>query len=120
MGRIVHFELTADDVSRAVAFYANAFGWTADESPFAPGYHVANTGAGAGINGAIMPRAYQSQPAILWIEVDDIDAARATAAAAGGAPVGEVNEIPGRGRVGYARDTEGNLIGLIEPAGDSR
>ena len=27
MARVVHFELAADDPARAVAFYANVFGW---------------------------------------------------------------------------------------------
>ena len=28
MGRVVHFEIHADDPERAVAFYTGVFGWT--------------------------------------------------------------------------------------------
>jgi predicted enzyme related to lactoylglutathione lyase len=115
MGRVIHFELAADDVERAAGFYAAAFGWRSTESPFADGYRVADTGAGAGIDGAIMTRSYQAQPAIVWVEVDDMEAVLDAVRAAGGSPVGEVNTIPGQGRVTYVRDTEGNLIGVKQP-----
>ena len=32
-GRVVHFELPADDMERAKAFYAEAFGWTLSTMP---------------------------------------------------------------------------------------
>jgi predicted enzyme related to lactoylglutathione lyase len=59
-----------------------------------------------------MSRDHHSQPAILWIEVDDIDASATAVTAAGGAAHGEINEIPGGGRVGYVRDPDGTLLGL--------
>lgn len=115
MGRIIHLEITADDLDRATNFYATAFGWELESSPFVDGYVVAGTGEGQGIDAAIMRRAYQSQPAIAWLDVDDIDAALESVRAAGGEVVGEVQTIPTQGRVGYVRDTEGNLLGLRQP-----
>ena len=32
-GKVVHFELPADDVERARAFYTDAFGWQLDDMP---------------------------------------------------------------------------------------
>lgn len=32
-GRVVHFELPADDVQRAQAFYRDAFGWAVNAMP---------------------------------------------------------------------------------------
>ena len=112
MGRIVHFEITADDVQRAVDFYATAFGWKLEESPFAEAYHRAGTGDGDGIDGAIMARKYRAQPAIIWIDVDDVDQALSAVQEAGGAQINAVNTIPGHARVVYVTDSEGNVVGL--------
>jgi Glyoxalase/Bleomycin resistance protein/Dioxygenase superfamily len=62
-----------------------------------------------------MSRDDQAQPAILWIEVDDIDASIEVVTAAGGTTHGEINEIPGEGRVGYVRDPDDTLLGLRRP-----
>lgn len=115
MGRVVHFEVTADDLERAADFYAKAFGWRSDGSPFAEGYKLAATGEGSGIDGAIMEREFQAQPTIVWVEVDDIDAAIEGVRNAGGSTVNEKSTIPGQGHVVYVRDTEGNVLGLKQP-----
>jgi predicted enzyme related to lactoylglutathione lyase len=115
MGRVIHFEITAADRDRTAGFYAKAFGWETTASPFATGYLLTATGVGDGIDGAIMSRDHQTQPAILWIEVDDIDASVAAVTAAGGTTRGKFNDIPGAGRVGYVRDPDGMLLGLRQP-----
>jgi predicted enzyme related to lactoylglutathione lyase len=115
MGRVVHFEVTADDVGRAADFYAKALGWRSAGSPFAEGYKMAATGEGSGIDGAIIARKYQAQPTIVWVEVDDIDAAIQSVRNAGGSTVNEKSTIQGQGQVLYVRDTEGNVLGLKQP-----
>jgi predicted enzyme related to lactoylglutathione lyase len=115
VGRIIHVELTAAGLDGATEFYAKAFGWQLTPSPFADGYLIAETGSGDGIDGAIMTREYQQQPAIVWIQVDDLDATRAAVVAAGGVADQEPQEIPGIGRVAYVRDPEGVLLGLRQP-----
>jgi predicted enzyme related to lactoylglutathione lyase len=112
VGRIIHVELTSTDVDRASAFYAKAFGWTTEASPFIGGYLVASTGQGDGIDAAIMSREYQQQPAIAWIEVDDLDATLAAVADAGGSAASDPQELPGVGRLAYVRDPEGTLVGV--------
>ncbi len=114
VGRIIHVELTAADLEKTAAFYAEAFGWKAEPSPFIGGYLVAETGAGDGIDGAIMSREYQQQPAIAWLQVDDLEATLDAVRTAGGAVAGEVQDLPGVGRLAYVRDPEGTLIGLRE------
>jgi len=116
MGRIVHFEITADDVSRARKFY-EIFDWEITDAGM-PGmdYWLAKTGdGGMGIDGAIMPRAFNTQPSIIWIGVGDLDATIARVVAAGGSTVGERQTVPGIGDTIYAKDTEGNTFGIIEP-----
>lgn len=116
MARVVHFEITADNVERACKFY-EIFGWEIASSG-APGmeYWLAHTGEGGmGINGAIMPRAYNSQPVINWVGVDDLDAMTEKVRAAGGEILGERQTVPGVGDTVYAKDTEGNTFGMIQP-----
>jgi hypothetical protein len=116
MARVVHFEITADDVERACKFYG-IFGWeiTASGMPGAD-YWLAHTGEdGMGINGAIMPRAYNPQPVINWVGVGDLDDMISKVKAAGGEIVGERQTVPGIGDTIYARDTEGNTFGMIQP-----
>ncbi len=71
---------------------------------------------GAGIPAAITTR----QPDVIsapvpTIEVDNIDQAMVDIAMKGGQQA-RVQNIPGLGRFGYAIDSEGNIIALLQPA----
>jgi predicted enzyme related to lactoylglutathione lyase len=116
MGRVVHFEITAEDVARAVKFY-EVFGWKITDSGM-PGtdYWLADTGpeGDMGINGAIMPRKLNPQPVIHWVSVDNLDEMITKVEAAGGKIVGEKQTVPGIGDTIYASDTEGNTFGMIQ------
>lgn len=117
MGRVIHFEITADDTARAQKFYQQVFDWEVADSQM-PGleYLLVTTGpeGEAGINGAIMPRAYHDQPMINTVAVDDLDQAMKQVTTAGGKLEGDKQNIPGVGDFHYARDTEGNLLGLLQ------
>jgi predicted enzyme related to lactoylglutathione lyase len=121
MGRVVHFEITADDVTRAKQFY-EIFDWemrdSADEIPgmSTNKYLVAKTGEDEdmGTNGAIMTREFRQEPVIIWVSVDDLDETIEKVKAAGGELVGDKHAVPGIGDTIYAKDTEGNTIGLIQ------
>jgi predicted enzyme related to lactoylglutathione lyase len=115
MGRVVHFEITADDVARAQKFY-EIFGWKIADSGM-PGaeYLLARTGEDdMGIDGAIMPRSYKPQPVIPWIAVDDLDAMVEKVKKTGGQVAGEKRTVPGIGDTIYITDTEDNTVGLIQ------
>lgn len=111
MGRIIHFELTADDLPGTLGFLRTALGWTDEPSPYVGEYHLVDTGAGAGVDGAVMASAYNRQAVIPWVEVDDLDATLARVTGAGG-HAGDVNELPGQGRVVYVTTPEGTVLGL--------
>jgi predicted enzyme related to lactoylglutathione lyase len=118
MGRVVHFEITADDTRRAVKFYQDAFGWKFEDSGMSDmDYQLAHTGDEdeMGIDGAIMPRTYHSQPVINTIGVENLEEALEKVKAAGGQLEGDIQPIPEVGRFSYVRDTEGNLLGVIQP-----
>lgn len=114
--RVVHFEITADEPERAAAFYRDAFGWSIDKWDGPAEYWLVSTGDGEpGIDGAIMGRG--DQPVINTVQVEGrLEDAIERLTEAGGTPRGDIMEIPGVGRMIYAADTEGNVLGVIEPA----
>lgn len=119
MGRVVHFEIAADDVARAKKFY-EIFGWEITDAKMPGGeYWLAKTGdeTDMGIDGAIMPREYSPKQAVRnTISVDDLDDMIRKVEAAGGKLDGEKQDIPGVGKYANVRDTEGNQVGLLQPA----
>lgn len=124
--RPIHFEIHADDVARAVAFYRDVFGWTFEDwSEFAGmPYFGATTGdeGTPGINGAVMPRqGARSEPgapvngAVLTLGCEDFDAVHEAILAAGGTVALAKHALPGMAWQGYYVDTEGNVFGLHQP-----
>lgn len=115
MGKVINFHLPADDVERATEFYRKVFGWEFAAFPDSPvPYYVHNgNGDGAGIPAAITTRQDIVKAPAPTIEVDDIDQAMTTIAVSGGQQ-GRVQDIPGMGRFGYAIDSEGSIIALLQ------
>ncbi len=117
MPRLVHFEITADDPERAAEFYRKTFGWKIERFEGGQPYWLIDTGGGPGTGGAIMPRGDHRQAVIDTIGVDSISESMAAVRAAGGEVLMDPpDEIPGVGLFAYARDTEGNEFGLLQPA----
>lgn len=118
MGRVIHFEITADDVPRAKKFY-EIFGWQISNAAMPElepnKYMVAKTGDGEGTDGAIMTREFRKEPVIIWIKVNDLDETIDQVQRAGGKLAGEKQSVPGIGQTIYISDTEGNTIGLLQP-----
>src|SRR5690554_3514449 len=112
MPDIIHFEITTDVVAETARFYAQAFGWIAEPSPFLPEYTLLAGGSGTG---AVMAKSYQKQKVIVWYAVDNIETALDAVVAAGGQRAGDINSIPGQGRVTYAADINGTIFGLKQP-----
>jgi len=123
MGRIVHFEIHADDPQRAIGFYRDVFGWTISHWGDME-YWLCSTGPAdePGIDGAILPRS-GGRPeiggpvvgAVNTVQVDDLDAALASAIDHGGSMALDKMAIPGVGTVAYVLDTEANVVGMLQP-----
>ncbi len=116
MGKIVNFHLPADDVERAATFYREVFGWEFEPFPGSPVpylVHQPNGDGGAGIAAAITARQEVIKAPTPTIEVDDIDRAMIDVVMKGGQQ-GHVQMIQGFGRFGYAIDSEGNVIALLQ------
>ena len=122
MGRPVHFEIHAEDLDRASAFYSAVFGWTF--TVYQPGfYSLITTGPDGepGINGGLVKR--QGPPPadgapvfgyVCTIDTADLDATLKAAIANGGAEALPRHAIPGVGWLAYVKDTEGNILGIMQ------
>ena len=116
MHRVIHFEIPAEDATRATEFYGKVFGWASHEIAPGMGYYFcqASGDPGNGIDGSIMVRRDPAQPVVNTIEVESVDAACAAIEAAGGRVVVPKMAIPGMGYKAYFRDSEGNIFGIAE------
>jgi uncharacterized protein len=113
MGKVVHFELPVDDGDRAVSFYRRVFGWGAERWG-AMDYWSTAAGDGPGIDGGLTARYPESRGPMVYIQVDDVDAALAEVEAAGGQRLSERRPIPGVGWMAAFEDTEGNRVGVFQ------
>ncbi|MCA0331617.1 MAG: VOC family protein [Actinobacteria bacterium] len=131
MSRVVHFEIQADDVERATAFYADVFGWEFQDWSSAVGgatYWGIITGPDdqPGINGGLMPRPAPvpaghagTNAFVCTMQVDDYDATEARILAAGGVVALPKMAMVGMAWQGYYLDSEGNTIGIHQPDPDA-
>lgn len=108
-GRIVNFEIPADDLDGATAFWGGLFGWEfAPAFPGGPPYLVARIdGGGAAISGM---RPGERGP-VVYLQVDDLAAGTARVVALGGV-AGDAMPVPGMGRFAVCTDPHGNTFGL--------
>lgn len=114
MNRVVHFELGAQDPTRAAAFYQSVFGWEIKKWDGPAEYWLVTTGpeGQSGINGGIMRHKDGAPRTVNTVEVASIEDAAAKVTAAGGQVVVPKMSIPGVGYLAYCVDTEGVLFGI--------
>lgn len=123
MPRPVHFEIHATDPDRAIGFYSALFDWKFTKWDGPMEYWMAVTGPDSepGINGGLMrrmgPPSVSGQPVNAYVctsMVVDVDASVAHAVHLGGEVALPKVPIPGMGWLAYVRDTEGNLLGMMQ------
>ncbi len=116
MGRVVHFEIAADDPERAASFYTKVFGWSIQKWGGPEEYWLAMTGPDKeqGINGAIMRRTSPGVTTVNSIEVASVDQFIAKITKAGGKILTPKTPIPGVGYFAYCQDTESNTFGIMQ------
>lgn len=114
MGRIVHFEINADNPERTVKFYGKVFGWKIGKWGQVD-YWLASTGDEnePGINGAIQKRTGKETTCI-FVDVPSVDEYLKKIVQAGGKAVTEKMTILGVGYSAYCKDTEGNVFGIFQ------
>lgn len=110
-GKICYVELPAVDIDRAAAFYTAVFGWTTRRRMDG---HLAFDDATGAVSGSWVTGRQPATPGLLlYVMMDDVEAALATVVAHGGTivqPVGmDAPEITAR-----VADPTGNVIGLYQ------
>ncbi len=121
MPRVVHFEIHADEPERAAEFYKSVFEWEIQKWDGSQEYWMITTGKDdqPGINGGMMKRQgpINGDSVIAYvctIDIPSVDDYVKKITAAGGHSVVPKMPIPGMGWLAYCKDTEGNIIGLIQ------
>ena len=116
---VVHFEIIGNAPQQLRQFYGDVFGWSFEvgdastEAVSEPGeYGFVDGAASGGINGGVGGGRTHEPAVLFYMGVDDVEAALASAEAAGGTrafgPVGVRGELV----VGRFWDPAGNLLGV--------
>lgn len=123
MSRAVHFEIQASDPQALIDYYTGLFGWAFNKWEGGE-YWMIHTGTEdkPGINGGLLPRRGPAPDAnaavnafVITVDVEDIDASLAKAADNGGGGVCVPKmAVPGIGWLGYAKDPDGNIFGMMQ------
>ena len=125
MGEVVHFEIPADDLSRAKKFYSTVFGWRANEMPEMEYVMIGTTESDengmpkqpGAINGGMLKRQDPVRHPVVTIDVENMDDALAKVKKNGGQIVREKLPVGEMGFAAYFKDSEGNVIGLWQNSG---
>ena len=121
--KVIHFEVQADDVARAKAFYEKAFGWKvtpamSKEHGDGMDYWMLETGPREepGISGGMYQRP-SADPIHTYdctVMVEDIDKVIADIKANGGTITREKSLMEGIGYFASCLDTEGNRFAIMQ------
>jgi predicted enzyme related to lactoylglutathione lyase len=121
MSRVVHFEIHADDPRRAANFYQEVFGWHIQKWDGPAEYWLVTTGKPPepGIDGAILQRQgpINGDAVIAYVctvDVTSVDDTIAKITSLGGTIALAKNPVPGVGWLAYAKDSEGNIFGVMQ------
>ena len=114
MAKVEHFEIPADDIERAQAFYAEVLGFTYE--PWDDEMGMLRSPDGEGINGDLHRRGATPHPTVVFT-VDRLEDTIDAATARGGELIGSIQPMGETARWAYIRDSEGNLIGIYDDQG---
>ncbi len=116
MGRVIHFDISADNVERAIKFYQGVFDWKIVKARGPLEYWLVSTGTenDPGIDGGIAPRRAAWQRITCFVEVKSLAKSLAKARTHGGRVLQPKTVIFGEGYIAACEDTEGIIIGVME------
>lgn len=118
MATIVHFDISAENIERAKAFYEQIFNWEIEKLPGQMDYHLIKTNdlqGKCGIGGGMSKREPGVRSGIInYIGVASIDASLKQVVDLGGKILQTVTKVPGFGLLAICADPEGNVFGLFE------
>ena len=123
MGRVIHFEIHAENPDRAIAFYSSLLGWQFAKWDGPMEYWTIATGSKAqpGIDGGLVRRRGTGpgpmdavNAFVCTSAVENIDDAMSKLVELGGLVALPKMPVPGIGWLGYGKDTEGNIFGMMQ------
>ena len=123
MPRVIHFEIHAENPERALKFYQGLFDWQFQKWDGPMDYWTITTGKDSekGINGGMIRRMGPPPVAmaavnayVCTVDVPALDEYVAKAVKAGGTVALAKMPIPGIGWLAYIKDTEGNILGMMQ------
>jgi predicted enzyme related to lactoylglutathione lyase len=103
------FEVLGSDAGRTQRFYTDLFGWTAGGGE--PGYGMADTGAGRGIQGGL-GSSEEAHWATVYASVQDVEQTLAKAESLGGSRIYGPMAVDDHMQTGAFRDPAGNVFGV--------
>jgi len=106
MSKVVHFEIPADDTSRAREFWGSLFGVQFQSYDGPMEYHMFGNDDQSG--GGLMPRQEGQDGLVVYFPTEDLDSSLKQVTELGGSVEGEKMPVPGMGWFAKVRDTEGN------------
>jgi len=126
MNRVVHFEIQAENLERAMKFYKDVFGWEyvkwLDSPPYWGIMTAPKDSKEPGINGGFLlrpnktpPPQYGTNAYVCTMQVADFDATAKKIKQAGGKVALPKFAIAGMAWQGYFIDTEGSTFGIHHP-----
>jgi uncharacterized protein len=104
------FEVLGSSAESTQRFYAELFGWKVTDPGF-PGYGMADTGAGRGIQGGL-GSGDQASWATIYASVPDVEQVLARAGQLGGSRVYGPHQVDDHMQTGALRDPAGNVFGV--------
>jgi len=112
---LVWFEIPADNLKRASAFYAGLFGWKIKPFPGMNDYwHIDTGGSDDSPDGALMARMCPEHPVTNYISVASVTQGMAKVEKLGGKVHKARTAVPQMGYFAICQDTENNVFALWE------
>jgi hypothetical protein len=110
MHPVVHFEIRTEDPDAARRFYGELFGWRFPEGGI-PGYTYVESGVPNAIPGGIGPTQGGDPMVTVFVGVEDVASALASAERLGGRVVQPATQVPGV-TFGLFADPQGHVVGV--------
>lgn len=117
---LIWFEIPADNLARAKAFYGKLFGWKINPFPGMPSpeaqhyQHIDTGGEDASPDGGLMTRMHPQQTITQYISVPSLTQSLAKVEKLGGKICKPRTAVPAMGFFAICQDTKGNTFALWE------
>jgi predicted enzyme related to lactoylglutathione lyase len=111
--KVIHIEISAQNLNDAGKFYTDLFGWEVTHFPEMNYATTNDAGVGFGLN--LVTKESPAGMITFYVYTDDVTATLDKAVSLGAELVVPKTEIPTVGWFGAFRDPTGNLISLLTP-----